>query len=138
MLYPFIGFLNEDGIARGYSQEDGATAHTARVSMALLRDVFGNRIISKDIWPPRSPDPTSPDYYLWGATKGAVHKANPHTLLELKEAIANFIRNIHPIELSRVFANKMKRADTCVYEHMGAIPNVCCNLRKYTASYPRR
>jgi hypothetical protein len=62
--------------------------------------------------------------------KGAVHKANSHTLLELKEAIANFIRNIPPIELSRVFANKTRRADTCVYEHMGAIPNICCNLCK--------
>jgi hypothetical protein len=60
----------------------------------LLRDVFGDKIISKDIWPPQSPDLTPPDYYLWGAMKGAVYKDTPHTSLELKEAIANFIRNI--------------------------------------------
>jgi hypothetical protein len=49
ILHPFIGHLNEDEIARGYFQQDGVTAHTARVSMTLLRDVFGNRIISEDI-----------------------------------------------------------------------------------------
>jgi hypothetical protein len=39
--------LNVNETARGYFQQDGVTAHTARVSMTLLRDVFGNRIISK-------------------------------------------------------------------------------------------
>jgi hypothetical protein len=66
-------------------QYDGVNcAHTARVSMTLLRDVFGDRIISKEIWPPSY----TPDYYLWGATVGAVCKHNPHTLLEVKEATA--------------------------------------------------
>jgi hypothetical protein len=67
--------------------------------MTLLRYVFGERIISKDIWPPRSPDLTPLDYYLWGAMKGAVYKDNPHTLLEPKEEIANLIRNIPPTEM---------------------------------------
>jgi hypothetical protein len=89
----------------------------------------GDRIISKDIWPPRSPDLTPPDY-LWGAIKGAIYKDNPHTLLELKEAIAYFIKNIPPIELSRVFANKIRRVDACIKTH-GAISNICFNLSKY-------
>jgi hypothetical protein len=63
-LNPFIGHLNEDEIAHGYFQQDSATAHTARVSMTLLHDVFGDRIISKDIWPPWSSNLTPPDYYL--------------------------------------------------------------------------
>jgi hypothetical protein len=49
ILYPFIGQLTEDQIARAYFQQDSATAHTADVSMALLRDVFGDRLISRDI-----------------------------------------------------------------------------------------
>jgi hypothetical protein len=38
-------------------QQDGATSHTARSSMAAVRELFGNRVISRfgDIsWPPRS------------------------------------------------------------------------------------
>jgi hypothetical protein len=57
-LYPFVGRLNEDEIARHRFQQDGATAHTARVSMTLLRHTFGGRIVAKDIRPPRSPSLT--------------------------------------------------------------------------------
>ncbi|XP_055387375.1 uncharacterized protein LOC129615958 [Condylostylus longicornis] len=44
-------------------QQDGATAHTARETMAILWDIFGDRIISRRSvfsWPPRSPDLTAP------------------------------------------------------------------------------
>lgn len=43
-------------------QQDGATSHTARASMAVLRRRFPNRLISRfgDIlWPPRTPDLSS-------------------------------------------------------------------------------
>jgi hypothetical protein len=56
-VYPFIAQLKEDEIDKAYFQQDGATALTAHMSMALLGDVFGDKIISKTIWPPRSPDP---------------------------------------------------------------------------------
>ena len=42
-------------------QQDGATAHTARETMDMLRTHFPNRVISRfgDVsWPPRSSDPT--------------------------------------------------------------------------------
>jgi hypothetical protein len=99
ILYPFIGHLNEDEIAYGYFQQDSAL-HTARVSVMLLCSVFRDRITSKDIWPPWPPDLTPP-YYLWEAVKGTVYKDYPHTLLELKEVIENFIRNIALSELQR-------------------------------------
>jgi hypothetical protein len=83
--------------------------------MTKLRDVLGDRIISKGIWPPRSPGLTPPDYYLCGAIKGTVYEDNLHTLLELKEAIAIFLRNIPPIELSRVLASRIRR----VYKNGG-------------------
>jgi hypothetical protein len=79
ILYPFIGHLNEEKLP-------AVTAHTARVSMTLPRDMLGNSIISKDIWPPRSSDLTRPDYHLGRSMKGAVCRGNPRTLLELKEA----------------------------------------------------
>jgi hypothetical protein len=97
--YAFIGYSHEDEIARGYFQQSGATTHTARVSLTLLRDMFADRVLSKSIWPPRSPDLTPADYYLWSPMKGAVYKDYPHTSLKLKEAIENFIRNIPSIKL---------------------------------------
>jgi hypothetical protein len=52
-------------MAHGYVQQNGATAHTAHVSMTLLRNVFVDGVISKHIWPPWSFDLTPPDYYGW-------------------------------------------------------------------------
>ena len=54
-------------------QQDGVTAHTARQRMALLRGLFGERLISRFSgfnWPSRSPDLTAPDFFLWGYLKG--------------------------------------------------------------------
>jgi hypothetical protein len=53
-VYPFISSLNEDDIAIRYFQQDGATTFTAHFS-ALQRLVFGEQLISVDVWPPRSP-----------------------------------------------------------------------------------
>ena len=50
-------------------QQDGATSHTARQSMAAVRELFGNHVISRfgDIpWPPRSPDLSVCDFFLVG------------------------------------------------------------------------
>ena len=63
-------------------QQDGATAHTARPTMALLREFFGDRIISRfsDFgWPPRSSDLTAPDFFLWGYLKGKMYANKPRT-----------------------------------------------------------
>jgi hypothetical protein len=52
--------------------------------MALLRDVFGKRIISKNLWPPWSLSLALPDNYSSGTMKYAIFKANLHALLEMK------------------------------------------------------
>jgi len=51
-------------------QQDGATSHTARMSMNAVNALFPNRVVSgnSDIaWPPpRSHNLTPCDYFLWG------------------------------------------------------------------------
>jgi hypothetical protein len=78
-VYPFIGQLEEDEVDKAYFQQDGATAHTAHMSMALLDDVFAERIISKTIWPPRSPDLSLSDFFPLGCDeKLSVYEQSPH------------------------------------------------------------
>ena len=38
-------------------------------------------------WPPRSPDLTPPDFFLWGYLKDKVYAQRPQTIDELKEII---------------------------------------------------
>jgi hypothetical protein len=44
--------------------QDGATAHTANYSINVLKEVFENRLISRGLWPARSPDLSRFDFYL--------------------------------------------------------------------------
>jgi hypothetical protein len=71
-------------------QEDGATSHTARRPHAILKEVFPGRVVSLHEavqWPPRSPDLSLCDFFLWGYLKAAVFKHRPQSLDQLKEAI---------------------------------------------------
>jgi hypothetical protein len=50
-------------------QQDGAPPHTSILVHQLLREYFNNRVISNGLeikWPPRSPDFSQSDYWLWG------------------------------------------------------------------------
>ena len=88
-LFPLLPADNNNGI---WFQQDGATAHTARETINLLREQFPNRVISKNgdlRWPPRSPDLTPPDFFLWGYLKEKVYINKPQTLQELKDNILN-------------------------------------------------
>jgi hypothetical protein len=47
-------------------QQDGATAHTAQNSMAVVRGMFPQHVISRfgdAEWPPRSPDLSACDFF---------------------------------------------------------------------------
>lgn len=71
--------------------QDGAPAHFAREVKAFLLDTFTeDRVISRGCkfeWPPRSPDLTPADFWLWGYLKSRVYRCSPATLAELKDAI---------------------------------------------------
>ncbi|GFY12740.1 uncharacterized protein TNCV_4283981, partial [Trichonephila clavipes] len=57
----FIPELNNHDVQELWSQQDGATCHTARATIDLLKDTFGDRLISRFgpvNWPPRSCDLT--------------------------------------------------------------------------------
>ena len=75
-------------------QQDGVTAHTACQSMALLRGLFVEHLISRFSgfnWPSRLLDLTAPDFFLWGYLKKRVYVNNPRTIRELKNNIRHEI-----------------------------------------------
>ncbi|GFW02585.1 uncharacterized protein TNCV_2456001 [Trichonephila clavipes] len=63
----FIPELNNHDVQEMWFQQDGATFHTARATIDLLKDTFGDRLISRFgpvNWPPRSCDLTPLDSFL--------------------------------------------------------------------------
>jgi hypothetical protein len=74
---------------------DRATAHTARASMSVLREMFPQHFISSGIdvpWPVHSPDLSACDYFLWGCLKSKVFISKPTAIEELKQRIKEEIR----------------------------------------------
>ncbi|GFU11626.1 transposable element Tc3 transposase [Trichonephila clavipes] len=75
--------LNNHDVQELWFQQDGAPCHTARATIDLLKDTFGDRLISRFgpvNWPPRSCDLTPLDYFLWGYVKSLVYTDKPLTL----------------------------------------------------------
>ncbi|GFS86100.1 DUF4817 domain-containing protein [Trichonephila clavipes] len=95
-------------------QQDGATCHTARATINLLKDTFGDRLISRFgpvNWPPRSCDLTPLDYFLWGYVKSLVYTDKPQTLHHLENNIRRVIADIRPQMLEKVIENWTSRLD---------------------------
>ena len=78
--------------------------------------VFGERIISRDLWPPRSPDLTPPDLYLWGKLKGLVYADNPCSINDFKHNIRQVIADIRCKELHQVLSSLRRRVELCLQE----------------------
>ena len=110
-----------------WSQQDGATDHTARQSMALLRGLFGGHLISRFSgfnWSSRSPDLTAPEFFIWGYLKERVYVNNPRTIQELKNNIRHEIRELEPVILRSVMKSAITRAHLCEAENGGHLKDI--------------
>ncbi|GFU69320.1 transposable element Tc3 transposase [Trichonephila clavipes] len=79
----FIPELNNEDVQELWFQKDGATCHKPRATIDLLKDTFGDRLISRFrpvSWPPRSCDLTPLDFFLLGYVKSLVFAYKPKTL----------------------------------------------------------
>ncbi|GFU33049.1 DUF4817 domain-containing protein [Trichonephila clavipes] len=86
----------------------------ARATIDLLKDTFGDRLISRFgpvNWPPRSCDLTPLDYFLWGYVKSLAYADKPQTLDHLEDNIHCVIADIWPQMLEKVIENWTSRLD---------------------------
>ncbi|GFU76245.1 putative transposable element [Trichonephila clavipes] len=110
----FIPELSNHDVQELWFQQDGATWHTARATIELLKDTFGDRLISRFgpvNWPPRSCDLTPLDNFLWGYVKSLVYADKPQTLDHLEDNIRRVIADIRPQMLEKVIENWTSRLD---------------------------
>ena len=116
-------------IRNQWFQQDGATCHTANNTLSLLRDVFGDNLISlrtDKIWPPHSPDLNPPDYYLWGYLKDCVYRDPvPNDIEQLKTNIRNRINDIDHDTLAKVMDNFQMRMGTLLECNGRHIEHLC-------------
>jgi hypothetical protein len=73
-LWPVI--CNNPELPEALFQQDGAPGHWALTLRGWLNTHFPNKWIVRDgpiAWPPRSPDLTPLDFFLWGYLKSKVY-----------------------------------------------------------------
>lgn len=99
--------------------QDGAPPHFGRNVRSWLDDTFSGRWIGRrgsTEWPPRSPDLTPCDFFLWGYLKSLVYAKKPATLPELKEAIKTSIAGIDSIIIDRSLVEFKVRMERVIAE----------------------
>ena len=67
--------------------QDGAPPHWALIVRAFLNEHFPMRWIGRGspfiLWPPRSPDLTPMDFFIWGHLKGRLYRGQAYPNLEV-------------------------------------------------------
>jgi hypothetical protein len=103
-------------------QQDVATAHTAEISMQVLRTLFPDRLVTcfEDItWPARSPDLVISDNFLWGYVRNKVYETCSANIADLKQRILDCIEKIPKSMFQRVMTAFPSRPQECIEQHGG-------------------
>lgn len=102
-------------------QQDGAPAHYALVVRTWL-DVNFKSWIGRGSdtmqWPPRSPDITPLDFFLWGYIKNIVYRDQPVSMQNLRDKITDAFGTVTADMLQNVQRNIVKRTQKCL-DHNG-------------------
>ncbi|GFX69407.1 putative DD41D transposase [Trichonephila clavipes] len=124
-------FKNDEGHNELWFQQDGATCHTARATIDLLKDTSGDRLNSRFRpvnWPPRTCDLAPRDYFLWGYVKSFVFADKPQTLDHLEYNIRRVIADIRLQMLEKVIENWTSRLDYIRASRGSPMPKIIFNM----------
>ena len=103
-----------------YFQQDGAPAHYSLEVRTFLDKNFNGRWIGRRgsvEWPPRSPDITPLDFFLWGYLKSKVFVNRALTLDELRQKITQQCQQIPAEMFKNVQESWINRLRCCILQH---------------------
>ena len=124
--FPRYRGRRNDRFQRLWWLQDGAPCHRRRAVTDRLTELFGNRVIALNRaveWPPRSPDLTPLDFFLWGYLKSKVFETPAGNLEELEQRIrheTNSLRHDRAMVRRAVF-DMVRRAGVCVQRDGGHV-----------------
>ena len=109
--------------------QDGAPCHRSRAVRELLSQRFENRVIALNEefeWPPRSPDLTPCDFFLWGFLKQRVFATEVPNLPTLRWRIVNEINRLRDNQnfIRSSFREMAARTNICIEKNGGHVENV--------------
>lgn len=120
-------------IAQHFFQQDGAPPHTAAENLSLIREKYGDRVLSGKFqekfncgrdWPANSPDLSPLDFFFWGAIKDKAYKTNPKDLAELEAEITRLFSSVPKEQCERAIESFEKRLRMCIHNNGGHFENI--------------
>lgn len=110
-----------------YFQQDGAPPHYHHIVRSYLDEILPNKWIGRRgfvEYPPRSPDLTPLDFFLWGYLKDKVYATKPRTVNELREAIELECARIPKKLFPSVCDSIARRCQQCLDQNGGHFENM--------------
>lgn len=104
-------------LQRTWFQHDGAPPHFSAPAREWLDRNFPHQWIGREgpmYWPPRSPDLTPLDFFLWGYVKSKVYVTEPLNVSDLKHRISSACAEIPREAVRRAVGSLEKRCMTCI------------------------
>lgn len=111
-----------------FYQHDGAPPHNSFLVNNFLQETFYDKWIANNgpfLWPPRSPDLSVLDYFIWGTIKDIVY-FNPVTTMEDCQArVRNAFESLSPGSIRAATHDELiRRCEKCLevqgghFEHL--------------------
>ena len=122
----FQNHFHENRFQRLWWAQDGAPCHGLLAVCARLNRLFGERVLSlhtSNGWPPRSPNLTHCDFFIWGYLKDKIFRIPPRFLNVPRQKIiteSNLLRENRDF-ITRSVQHMRSRADTCVHKGEGYV-----------------
>lgn len=110
-----------------FFQHDGAPAHNAQIVTIFLNNNFGNSWLGTNgpvKWPPRSPDLSPLDFFLWGYVKDRLYKIPHQNIQELIHNFEECINGVSNIHIYNAVRSVGRRCQLCLdnngrqFEHL--------------------
>jgi len=96
-------------------------------TLTQLHGTFPEKVLSKDgsvDWPPRSPDLSLPDFFLWGHIKAQVYQSQVASLAVLKRRIRAAVHAVPQATLKAALDTLPIRARACVHLSGGHLETI--------------
>ena len=103
-----------------YIQQNGAPAHTARLTQAYLREACVD-FWQKNMWLPSSPDLSPLDFSIWGYIESMACSKRYSSLNALKKSVNRAWRNMNKAFVIKVCSKFRPRLEACVEAKGGLI-----------------
>lgn len=101
-----------------FYQHDGAPPHNAYLVNNYLQETFYDQWIASNgpfLWPPRSPDLSVLDYFIWGTIKNKVYESPLTTIEDCMQRVRNAFQNISQDSIRRATHEELiRRCEKCV------------------------